>query len=189
MGLSNYIKRYLSRNDRRVLVLGLEASGKTEFVRKIVASGKSISEIEEAGPSGDRFVIYTTRNGRMTYSFWELGGTDALRPYWRHYYAGAQAVVFVLDCAADRWKHAAAVSELKEIVKDAQLAGIPIVVALTKCETLSAEKLLTFRSELNIDSLFEAAIGRDWKVIETSGLSSDGIKQTVAFLADRSKPL
>jgi ADP-ribosylation factor protein 6 len=28
---------------------------------------------------------------------WDVGGQDKIRPLWRHYYAGTQALIFVVD--------------------------------------------------------------------------------------------
>lgn len=50
-----------------------------------------------------------------------MGGQDKLRPYWRHYYTGAQGIMFVID-ASDQARLDLAASELQNLCQDDLLA-------------------------------------------------------------------
>jgi ADP-ribosylation factor protein 6 len=34
---------------------------------------------------------------KVKFNVWDVGGQDKIRPLWRHYYAGTQALIFVVD--------------------------------------------------------------------------------------------
>lgn len=50
----------------------------------------------------------------------DVGGQDRLRPYWNHYYTGAQAIVFIVD-SNDRERLQLCKIELEEASVDEQL--------------------------------------------------------------------
>ena len=46
------------------------------------------------------FNVETLTYKNITFSVWDLGGQDSIRPYWRCYYTNATAaLVFVIDSA------------------------------------------------------------------------------------------
>ncbi|GBM78275.1 ADP-ribosylation factor 6 [Araneus ventricosus] len=47
----------------------------------------------------------------------DVGGQDKIRPLWRHYYAGTQGLIFVVDCA-DRERMEESKLELHKIIQD-----------------------------------------------------------------------
>ena len=48
---------------------------------------------------------------------WDVGGQDKIRPLWRHYYAGTQALIFVVD-SNDRDRIEEGRQELMRCVND-----------------------------------------------------------------------
>ena len=45
------------------------------------------------------FNVETVAYKNIEFMVWDMGGQDAIRPLWRHYYANAQALIFVVDSA------------------------------------------------------------------------------------------
>lgn len=61
----------------------------------------------------------------------DVGGQDKIRPLWRHYYTGTQALIFVVDCA-DRERIDEARSELHRIINDREMKDAIILVFANK---------------------------------------------------------
>ena len=60
-----------------------------------------------------------------------MGGQDKIRPLWRHYYAGTQGLIFVVDCA-DRDRIDEARQELHRIINDREMRDAIILVFANK---------------------------------------------------------
>lgn len=61
----------------------------------------------------------------------DVGGQDKIRPLWRHYYTGTQALIFVVD-AADRDRIDEARQELHRIINDREMRDAIILVFANK---------------------------------------------------------
>lgn len=61
----------------------------------------------------------------------DVGGQDKIRPLWRHYYTGTQALIFVID-AADRERVDEARQELHRIINDREMRDAIILVFANK---------------------------------------------------------
>lgn len=64
--------------------------------------------------------MQTLRRGQVAYKniefmVWDMGGQDAIRQLWQHYYKNAQALIFVVD-SADEERLAEARDELQVCV-------------------------------------------------------------------------
>lgn len=80
------------------------------------------------------FNVEDVRVGSLTMHMWDVGGQDALRPYWRHHFTGTQGVVYVVD-SADRARLQLARTELATLLADDQLA---VRAVLRACCALGA---------------------------------------------------
>ena len=83
------------RRDVRILLLGLDAAGKTTILYKLKMN-ETVNTIPTIG-----FNMETLQYKNVEFQCWDIGGQDKLRTLWRHYYEGSHAVIFVLD-SADR---------------------------------------------------------------------------------------
>lgn len=57
----------------------------------------------------------------------DVGGQDKIRPLWRHYYTGSQALIFVVD-SQDRERIDEARQELQRIVADREMKECLLLV-------------------------------------------------------------
>ena len=60
-------------------------------------------------------------------------GSEKYRPYWKHYYAGAEAIIYVVDAASDEARMKISKDALHEALCDRQLQGLPLLV-LANCQ-------------------------------------------------------
>jgi ADP-ribosylation factor related protein 1 len=97
--LSSGIWRYLMRKDEfRVLVLGLDKSGKTTFLESIKHDYLQLLPL-----SPDKIMPTVGLNiaqidiGKIKIIIWDLGGLPDLQPIWEKYYADCHAIIYVID--------------------------------------------------------------------------------------------
>merc|ERR1712124_160271 len=97
MGLlmSKVWNRLVSKREMRMLMLGLDAAGKTTILYKLKL-GEVVTTIPTIG-----FNVETVEYRNINFTVWDVGGQDKIRPLWRHYYQNTQAVIFVVD-SSDR---------------------------------------------------------------------------------------
>merc|ERR1719471_2538193 len=93
MGLvSSSIQRCVTgQKDIRILMVGLDAAGKTTILYKL-ALGEVVTTIPTIG-----FNVETVKYNNMNFTTWDVGGRCGSRPLWRHYYQNSKAVIFVVD--------------------------------------------------------------------------------------------
>jgi ADP-ribosylation factor-like protein 1 len=115
--------KFLGRQECRVIVIGLDGSGKTTIVHRLKHGKLDDSEIIRAClyyPCLCACCAYTYRTGaarefflcvaatigfkvecveyrKMIFSLWDLGGGLDARSFWRFYYPDTQAIIFVVD--------------------------------------------------------------------------------------------
>ena len=72
-----------------------------------------------------------------------MGGQDKIRPLWRHYYVGTQALIFVVD-AADRDRIDEARQELHRIINDREMLDAIILIYANKQDLADGESFSLF---------------------------------------------
>ena len=43
------------------------------------------------------FNVETVEYKNISFTVWDVGGQDNIRPLWRHYYVGTQGLIYVVD--------------------------------------------------------------------------------------------
>jgi len=93
--ISNFSSSVLSlikpRRATKLLVLGLDAAGKTTKLYKLKL-GEIVATIPTIG-----FNVETVEYKNMSITVWDVGGPDKIRPLWRHYYQNTSALIFMID--------------------------------------------------------------------------------------------
>lgn len=79
----------------------------------------------------------------------DVGGQEKIRPLWRHYYAGTQGLIYVIDCA-DRDRFDEARQELHRIINDREMRDVVLLVFANK-QDLPDGKGLLFHSLRSFD--------------------------------------
>src|SRR6478735_105146 len=75
----------------RILMVGLDAAGKTTILYKLKL-GEVVTTIPTIG-----FNVETVEYKNISFTVWDVGGQDKIRPLWRHYYQNTQGLIFVVD--------------------------------------------------------------------------------------------
>ena len=96
--------------------------------------GQSVTTIPTVG-----FNVETVSYKNVKFSVWDVGGQDKIRPLWRHYFTGTQALIFVVD-SSDRERIDEARKELHMIVNDREMREVVILVFANKQDLPEALK-------------------------------------------------
>lgn len=75
----------------RILMVGLDAAGKTTILYKLKL-GEVVTTIPTIG-----FNVETVEYKNLSFTVWDVGGQDKIRPLWRHYYQGTNGLIYVVD--------------------------------------------------------------------------------------------
>merc|ERR1711945_50216 len=73
-------QRMLGSKEMRILMVGLDAAGKTTILYKLKL-GEVVTTIPTIG-----FNVETVEYKNISFTVWDVGGQDKIRPLWRHYY-------------------------------------------------------------------------------------------------------
>jgi ADP-ribosylation factor protein 4 len=111
MGLtiSSVFTRLFGKKQMRILMVGLDAAGKTTILYKLKL-GEIVTTIPTIG-----FNVETVEYKNISFTVWDVGGQDKIRPLWRHYFQNTQGLIFVVD-SNDRERVGEARDELMKMV-------------------------------------------------------------------------
>ncbi|KAI0663116.1 ADP-ribosylation factor family-domain-containing protein [Cubamyces menziesii] len=108
--------RWSKDQDVRILMLGLDAAGKTTILYRLQI-GEVVPTIPTIG-----FNVETVQYKNIKFQVWDLGGQSSIRPYWRCYFPNTSAIIYVID-ASDTDRLDTSRSELLTMLSEEELAG------------------------------------------------------------------
>merc|ERR1711997_1290572 len=116
MGLtfSRVFDRLFGKKEMRILMVGLDAAGKTTILYKMKL-GEVVTTIPTVG-----FNVETVEYKNISFTVWDVGGQHKIRKLWRHYYQGTHGLIFVVD-SSDRDRIEDAREELDNILGDDEM--------------------------------------------------------------------
>ena len=110
----------------RILFLGLDAVGKTTMLYKLKLN-KTVSTIPTVGFNVE--TVQLTKD--VSFIIWDVGGGAKIYPLWRHYFTGAQGVVYIVD-ASDSSRFSEAKHWLDTLLDSDELVDVPILLLANK---------------------------------------------------------
>ena len=178
MGLliSQLVKVYESFGQRqaRIVMLGLDAAGKTTILYKLKVN-ETVSTIPTIG-----FNVETVQPCKnVTFTVWDVGGQDKIRPLWRHYFQGSDGLLYVVD-SNDAQRFDEAKGELSWILQDDEMRGVPVVILANKQDLPHARSPSEVAEALGIHNVRD----REWYVQSTCAVSGDGIYNGMVKLSE-----
>ena len=73
--------RSFGDRDARILMLGLDAAGKTTILYKLKLK-EHINSIPTIGINVETVTVMKN----ISFTVWDVGGQEKVRPFWRHFY-------------------------------------------------------------------------------------------------------
>jgi len=171
VALGRLWQRVMGLRAFRVLMLGLDYSGKTTLLYRL-SLGETVPTIPTIG-----FNVETLKHGASSIVMWDLGYQEKLVPLWRHYYQGATGLIFVIDSSdSDRLPEAKAV--LQKLLRDDELRRLPLLVLANKQDLPNSLAHAQVATELALQSL----VDRPWYVQDSCGCTGAGLEEGLSWL-------
>lgn len=88
----------------------------------------------------------------MQVTCWDVGGRSPLRALWRYYYENTDGIIYVID-ANDKERIDQARDELKRILTEDALIGVPVLIFGNKNDLPNSWKKEDMETFINVKSL------------------------------------
>eukprot|EP00800_Vazella_pourtalesii_P011754 TRINITY_DN28333_c4_g1_i1.p1 TRINITY_DN28333_c4_g1~~TRINITY_DN28333_c4_g1_i1.p1 ORF type:complete len:180 (+),score=32.47 TRINITY_DN28333_c4_g1_i1:67-606(+) len=160
------------KKEMRILMVGLDAAGKTTILYKLKL-GEIVTTIPTIG-----FNVETVDYKNISFTVWDVGGQDKIRPLWRHYFQNTQGVIFVVD-SNDRDRIGEAREELARMLNEDELRDAVLLVFANKQDLPSAMNAAEMTEKLNLNSMRN----RNWYIQATCATSGDGLYEGLDWLS------
>nr|GMD48373.1 ADP-ribosylation factor [Ipomoea batatas] len=183
MGLSftKLFSRLFAKKEMRILMVGLDAAGKTTILYKLKL-GEIVTTIPTIG-----FNVETVEYKNISFTVWDVGGQDKIRPLWRHYFQNTQGLIFVVD-SNDRDRVVEARDELHRMLNEDELRDAVLLVFANKQDLPNAMNAAEITDKLGLHSLRQ----RHWYIQSTCATSGEGLYEGLDWLsnniANKSRP-
>jgi Arf/Sar family protein len=175
--MGNSLKKLFDRmwgtRDMRVVMLGLDAAGKTTILYKLHI-GEVLSTVPTIG-----FNVEKVQYKNVLFTVWDVGGQEKLRPLWRHYFNNTDGLIYVVDCA-DRDRISRAASEFKSIIEDPLMRHSAILVFANKQDLAGAVTTAELCDALGLQELKN----RKWHVQGSIAIKGEGLYEGLDWLAN-----
>jgi len=171
--LSSVLSRLFGKKQMRILMVGLDAAGKTTILYKLKL-GEIVTTIPTIG-----FNVETVEYKNISFTVWDVGGQDKIRPLWRHYFQNTQGVIFVVD-SNDRERIAEAQDELQKILQEDELRDAVLLVFANKQDLPNAMNAAELTDKLGLHSLKN----RRWYIQATCATQGHGLYEGLDWLSN-----
>eukprot|EP01000_Liburna_glaciale_P006806 NODE_859_length_757_cov_1250.464689_g587_i0.p1 GENE.NODE_859_length_757_cov_1250.464689_g587_i0~~NODE_859_length_757_cov_1250.464689_g587_i0.p1 ORF type:complete len:184 (+),score=52.84 NODE_859_length_757_cov_1250.464689_g587_i0:79-630(+) len=172
LSISKLFKGLFGKKDVRILMVGLDAAGKTTILYKMKL-GEIVTTIPTIG-----FNVETVEYKNIKFTMWDVGGQDKLRPLWRHYFQNTNGVIFVVD-SNDKERAAGARDELHKMLAEDELRDAVLLVFANKQDLPNAMSTAEVTDKLGLHSLRQ----RNWFIQGTCATSGEGLYEGLDWLS------
>ncbi|KAM8862072.1 ADP-ribosylation factor 5-like [Synchiropus picturatus] len=145
MGLtiSTLFNSLFGKKQVRILMVGLDAAGKTTILYKLKL-GEIVTTIPTIG-----FNVETVEYKNISFTVWDVGGQDKIRPLWRHYFQNTQGLIFVVD-SNDRERVQESADELAKMLSEDELKDAVLLVFANKQDLPNAMSVSELTEKLRL---------------------------------------
>merc|ERR1712223_1045336 len=180
---ASLFKGLFGKKEMRILMVGLDAAGKTTILYKLKL-GEIVTTIPTTG-----FNVETVEYKNISFTVWDVGGQDKIRPLWRHYYQNTQGIIFVVD-SNDRERiddssgsDSSAKEELHRMLAEDELREAVLLIFANKQDFPNAMNAAEITDKLGLHSLRN----RNWYIQATCATSGDGLYEGLDWLSNQLK--
>ncbi|KAF2122715.1 ADP-ribosylation factor family-domain-containing protein [Lophiotrema nucula] len=193
--ISKMMNKIFGSKEMRLLMLGLDAAGKTTILYKLKLD-QDVTTIPTVG-----FNVETVTYKNTKFNVWDVGGQDKIRPLWRHYFSGmlgvhdsvlstgrqasarTQGLIFVID-SNDRDRIDEARTELARIIQDREMKDALLLVFANKQDLQGAMRPKEVSDRLQLEKIAKDHV---WKVEPSCATTGEGIFEGLAWLSNNVK--
>lgn len=125
------------------------------------------------------FNVETVEYKNISFTVWDVGGQDKIRPLWRHYFANTHGLIFVVD-SNDRDRVEDACEELHRMLREDELRDSVLLVFANKQDLPNAMTAAEVTERLKLNSLRT----RKWYIQSACATSGEGLYEGLDWLAN-----
>ncbi|XP_008300392.1 ADP-ribosylation factor 1-like [Stegastes partitus] len=171
--ISQIFNRFTSRTPVRILMVGLDAAGKTTLLYRL-----KLAEVVTTIPTIG-FNVETVDYKNISFTVWDVGGQTIIRPLWRHYYVNTQGLIFVVDSNdPERIKEAA--DELHMMLEEDELRGVAVLVFANKQDLPRAMSASDITEAMGL-----SRVSQPWFVQSSCAVSGSGLVEGLDWLSNQ----
>ncbi|KAB7494440.1 ADP-ribosylation factor-like protein 4C [Armadillidium nasatum] len=163
-----------------VVLVGLDSSGKTTVLLRL-KYGQYVNTLPTVG-----FNCEKVRAGGAYWMVWDVGGAERVRPLWRPYTRGTDALIFVVDSSSDDERLEEARLELQRLAKQqaSQCASLnrprpPMLILANKQDLPSARDIHSLTKALGLNDLQEC---QSWTLAAACAVTGEGLDEAMEVL-------
>ncbi|CAL4935269.1 unnamed protein product [Urochloa decumbens] len=198
MGLLSIIRKIKRKEkEMRILMVGLDNSGKTTIVLKINGEDTSIisptlgfniktikyhnvlllenyklgRSVETSSLCSVELLGTSSSSEEYSLNIWDVGGQKTIRSYWRNYFEQTDGLVWVVD-SSDVRRLDDCRAELHNLLKEERLAGASLLVFANKQDIQGALKPAEIAKVLNLEVMDKS---RHWNIVGCSAYTGEGL--------------
>ncbi|XP_067930267.1 ADP-ribosylation factor 4 [Watersipora subatra] len=172
LSISSLFARIFGKKAMRILMVGLDAAGKTTILYKMKL-GEIVTTIPTIG-----FNVETVEYKNISFTVWDVGGQDKIRPLWRHYFQNTQGLIFVVD-SNDRERIEEAKSELERMLNEDDLRDSTLLIFANKQDLPNALSTSELTDKLGLNNLRN----RKWFIQATCATQGTGLYEGLDWLS------
>merc|ERR1712178_595231 len=172
VSLSKLFARLLSKQEMGILMVGLDAAGKTTVLYKFKL-GEGVTTMPTIG-----FNVETVECKNISFTVWDIGGQDKIRKLWRYYYQGTDAAIFIVD-SNDHDRIEDAREELFRMLDDDEMRDAVLLVFANKQDLPGAMNTSQVAEKLGLSELRK----RQWFIQAASATKGEGLIEGLDWLS------
>lgn len=172
--VSTVLSWFSGKPEIRILILGLDAAGKTTILFKL-----SLGDYVKQVVPTVAFNLEKVEVGNLKLQIWDLGGQNQLRPFWRLYYKDTHGIVFVID-STDKQRIELCKNELVALLSEDELKNVPLLILANKQDLTEAMLVEELTSKLELSSIKD----RPWTIMPTSAVNGQNIQESFKWLSE-----
>jgi len=157
-----------------LLLLGLEASGKSSIFERMTKSGNQNSPLS-TDPRTGSFIVDS-----VSYVLWDFDGSQNSTRVWQLYFEVAQAIIFVVD-STNRDSFQQIKLEIESLMEIEENKKKPLLVLANKQDLPNSNSVSQICDSLRLFNLRNI----EWYLQASSAVTEDGISEGLSWLSQR----
>ncbi|XP_061181637.1 uncharacterized protein LOC133190170 [Saccostrea echinata] len=171
--LTTLFESFSSGSPARIVMLGLDAAGKTTILYKIKLN-ENVCTIPTIG-----FNVETVSPVKgVSFTVWDIGGQDKIRPLWKYYFQNTEGLVYVVD-SNDRERIAESREELFGILQYDEMRGVPVMIIANKQDLPNALNTSQVAEMMCLHKI----TSRKWFIQSACATTGEGIYEAMQELS------
>ncbi|RZF42155.1 hypothetical protein LSTR_LSTR012667 [Laodelphax striatellus] len=180
MGLFDKLSNFLGlkKKEVKVLVVGLNNSGKSTIINHLKSDDEKSTEIVPTiGLSVEKF-----KNQKVYFTALDMSGQGRYRDLWEHYYKECEGIIFVID-SSDRLRLAVAKEELDMLIQHPDVAGrfVPLLFFANKMDLRDALSSVKVAAALGLEKLQD----KPWHICSSNAVTGEGLQEGVHWFTQQ----